>query len=237
MSEDTAARAYRELAGLVFADRSLTATLSRVAELTKDAVPGADDVSVTLIESGRARTVAFAGDSKLAAVLDERQYRDGFGPCLDAAASARTIEVADTSLPHEIYPEFAALARREGVWHTLSVGLPTAHDVSGGLNIYGHGTDGPFTPEAKAAAAGFAGYVAVAITNISLYHGAIEKVTQMQQAMASRAVIEQAKGILMNVKGVDEEAAFELLRKASSHSNRKLRDIARAIVDGAVRPD
>jgi GAF domain-containing protein len=235
VTEDRAAGAYRELARIVLADQPLNATLIRIAELARDAVPGADDVSVTLVQGGKARSVAFAGDSKLAAALDERQYEDGFGPCLDAAASGRTIEVLDTSASHEVYPEFAALAQREGVWHTMSVGLPSLQDVTGALNIYGHGTSGPFTPEAREAAAGFAGYVAVALTNTALYHGAVEKVAQMQEAMASRAVIEQAKGILMQVQGIDADAAFELLRKASSHSNRKLRDVARAIVDGAVR--
>jgi len=226
---------YRELATIVLADRPLTATLSRIADLTRDALPDVDDVSVTLVQGGKARSVAFAGDSKIAATLDERQYEVGFGPCLDAAATARTIEVADTSVPHELYPEFAALARREGVWHTLSVGLPTLQDVSGALNLYSHGERGPFAPRTKAAAAGFAAYAAVAVTNAALYHGAVEEVVQMHQAMASRAVIEQAKGILMHANGVDEEEAFALLRRTSSHSNRKLRDVARGIVESTGR--
>jgi GAF domain-containing protein len=227
--------AFRKLATIVLADQPLTATLSRIADLTRDTLPGVGDVSVTLLQGGKARTVAFAGDSKLVASLDERQYDIGFGPCLDAAATGRTIEVSGTSAPDEIYAEFAAIARREGVWHTLCVGLPTLQEVNGALNLYGNGGKGPFTAETKAAAAGFAGYAAVAITNTALYHGAIEQVTQMQQAMASRAVIEQAKGIIMQVHGVDAEEAFTLLRRQSSHSNRKLRDIAQTVVDGAWR--
>ncbi len=232
---DLAVAAFRKLATIVLADQPLTATLSRIADLTRDALPGVGDVSVTLLQGGKARTVAFAGDSKLVASLDERQYDAGFGPCLDAAATGRTIEVADTSVPDEIYPEFAAIARREGVWQTLAVGLPTLQEVSGALNLYGNGGQGPFTAETKAAAAGFAGYAAVAITNAALYHGAVEQVAQMQQAMASRAVIEQAKGVLMQAHGVDEDEAFALLRRASSHSNRKLRDVAHTVVTGARR--
>jgi GAF domain-containing protein len=232
MAHDTPT-AYGELARIVLADRPLTPTLSRIAEIARDAVPGADDVSVTLIQNGKARSVAFAGDSKLAATLDERQYEDGFGPCLDAAVTGRTIAIADTSVPDEIYPDFAALAQREGVWHTISVGMPTQHEVTGALNIYSHGEQGPLGPEAAAAAAGIAGYLAVAVTNAALYSGALELVAQMQQAMASRAVIEQAKGVVMQSRGVGEEVAFEVLRRASSHSNRKLRDIAQEIVDRA----
>jgi GAF domain-containing protein len=232
---DLAIAAFRKLAAIVLADQPLTATLSLIADLTRDALPGVGDVSVTLLQGGKARTVAFAGDSKLVASLDERQYADGFGPCLDAAATGRTIEVADTSAPDEIYAGFAAVARREGVWHTLAVGLPTLQEVSGALNLYGNGGHEPFTAETKAAAAGFAGYAAVAVTNTALYHGAVEQVAQLQQAMASRAVIEQAKGILMQVEGVDEDDAFALLRRRSSHSNRKLRDVAQTVVAGARR--
>ena len=232
---DPSFAAYRELASIVLADKPLTATLSHIADLTRAALPGVDDVSLTLLKQGKARTVAFAGDSKLVTSLDERQYAAGFGPCLDAAASGRTIEVADTTEPHEIYPDFAAVARREGVWHTLAVGLPPVHEFGGALNLYSHGQSGPFPPEVKEAAAGFAAYVAVALTNAALYHGAVEEVAQMHEALASRAVIEQAKGILMHVHGVSEDEAFALLRRASSHSNRKLRDVARAIVDGALR--
>jgi GAF domain-containing protein len=236
MSDEPTGPAYHELARIVLAEQPLAATLTRVAELVRDVVPGADDVSVTLIQGGKARSVAFAGDSGLAASLDERQYEDGYGPCIDAAAAGETIHIDDTSAPQELYPEFAAQAARLGVRQTMSVGLPTIQEVTGGLNIYNLFRDGPFTAESYETAAGFAGYAAVAVTNAALYNGAIEMVAHMQQAMASRAVIEQAKGIIMAGRGCTDEEAFDVLRQASSRSNRKLRDIARTIVDGARRP-
>jgi GAF domain-containing protein len=225
--------AYRELAGIVLANQPLDGTLTRVAELTRDVVSGADDVSVTVIRDGKPRSVAFAGDSELALVLDERQYRDGFGPCLDAAASARTIVVPDTA-GEEVYPEFARVAAENGVRHTVAVGLPTLHAVGGAINVYSRGA-APFSAEALSEVSGFAGYAAVALTNATLYDGALQHVAQMQEAMASRAVIEQAKGVLMQVQGIGDEEAFELLRRASSHRNKKLRDVAQSIVEGARR--
>jgi GAF domain-containing protein len=227
--------AYRELAKLVLAEQPLSATLRRVAELVRDVVPGADDVSVTLVEGGKARTVAFAGDSLLAPTLDERQYDAGYGPCLDAAVTGQTIHIEDTSTPHKLYPQFAEQARRQGVTQTMSVGMPAFQEVTGALNVYNLGRQGPFTGESFEIGSGIAGYVAVALVNAALYNGALEQVTQMRQAMASRSVIEQAKGMLMLRQGVDEDAAFDLLRAASSRSNRKLRDIAQSIVDGARR--
>ena len=227
--------AYQELARIVLADQPLTATLTRVAELVRDVVPGADDVSVTLVQGGKARSVAFAGDSTLAATLDERQYEAGYGPCLDACATGETISIEDTGAPHELYPDFAAQAARLGVRQTMSVGLPAIQEVSGALNIYNLLREGPFTDESHEEAAGFAGYAAVAVTNAALYTGAVEMVAHMQQAMASRAVIEQAKGIIMAGRGCTDEEAFDVLRQASSRSNRKLRDLARAVVEGARR--
>jgi len=234
MAPKPTAPAYHELARIVLADQPLTATLTRIAEVVRDAVPGADDVSVTLVQGGRARSVAFAGDSELAATLDERQYEDGYGPCLDACVSGGTILV-DTGVSHELYPDFAAQAARLGVRATMSVGLPTIQEVDGAFNVYNLLRAGPFTPESSEVAAELAGYAAVAVTNAALYNGAVEMVAHMQQAMASRAVIEQAKGVIMAGRGCSDEEAFEILRQASSRSNRKLRDVARSVVAGTRR--
>jgi GAF domain-containing protein len=231
---DPETSAYRELASIVLADQPLTATLTRVAELARDVVPGAEDVSVTVVRDGKPRTVAFAGDSELALSLDERQYETGWGPCLDAAAAGATIEIAHCGAGDTLYSDFAALASRAGVRHTMSVGVPAMHDITAAVNVYSRAEE-PFPPETGKVAAGFAGFAGVAITNATLYDGALQHVAQMREAMASRAVIEQAKGVLMQVQGCSDEDAWELLRRASSHRNKKLRDVARAIVEGTRR--
>jgi GAF domain-containing protein len=226
-----ATQAYAELAKIVLSAQPLGAILHRVAELAAQVVEGADDASVTLIEHGRFRTVSFSGP--LAVALDERQYDKGFGPCMDAAASGSTIVIEDTA--HEdTYRDFAHQALRVGVRHVISVGLPTPLPATdGALNIYGKGSRGPFSIEAREAAASFACYASVALANAALYAGAVEEVAQMKKALASRAVIEQAKGIIMRDKRCDADEAFMVLRNASSRSNRKLRDIAAQIVQSA----
>jgi AmiR/NasT family two-component response regulator len=62
-----------------------------------------------------------------------------------------------------------------------------------------------------------------------------EELEGLRAAMHSRAVIEQAKGIIMGATGCDAEAAFDLLRQQSQHLNRKLRDVAEEVVASAVR--
>jgi AmiR/NasT family two-component response regulator len=76
----------------------------------------------------------------------------------------------------------------------------------------------------------FADYAAVALANANLHAVTAALATQMAEAMASRAVIEQAKGVLIAEQHVDADAAFAILARASRTSNRKLRDFAEALV-------
>src|SRR5215213_8927482 len=125
-------QAFAELALMVVDDNPPEPTLRRVAELAKQTLDGVEEVSLTVVEGGRARSVVFTG--ALAVDLDERQYELGFGPCLDAAKTGQTI-ILDTSAVDSAYHEFARLAARAGVRHVVSVGLPLARRSIGGLNV------------------------------------------------------------------------------------------------------
>ncbi len=81
----------------------------------------------------------------------------------------------------------------------------------------------------------FAGYAAVAVNNVASYAGAVDEAAGLRTAMASRVVIEQAKGILMARGHCTADEAFDLLKRLSSHRNLKLRDIAQAIVEQAQK--
>src|SRR3954451_16457791 len=101
------AEALAELGRMVVGADSLDTTLRRVTELAKQNLPGAEDVSITVVEdTGKPRTVVFTG--RLAVDLDERQYRAGFGPCVDAAVTGQTLMV-DTDHT-SAYPEFGQVA-------------------------------------------------------------------------------------------------------------------------------
>jgi GAF domain-containing protein len=222
--------AFALLARIVMNEQSLGQVLHQVADLARTTVPGADEVSVTLIERGRPTSVAFTGD--LAVVLDERQYRNGFGPCVDAARRGQVITIEDTA--HcPAYPDFATLARRKGVCRTLSVNVPTRQGITAALNIYGSGVTGPFDRAAVDLAVSFAGYAAIALLNAALYAAAVTEADQLRQAMVSRAGIEQAKGIVMRDRRCTAEEAFIVLRDLSSTTNHKVRDIAQSVIDDA----
>jgi hypothetical protein len=220
---------HAELSSVALVGQPLGAALQQVAGLAVRNVPGIRDASVTLIERNRPLTVAFHGP--LAVALDERQYEAGFGPCVDAARGSRTIQV-DTDDDAGTYADFARLARREGVRQVLALGLPAVEQTHAALNLYAD--QGPLDGAARAAAAVFVDYAALTLANAAVHARSLEQVAQMKEAMASRAVIEQAKGIIMVARHCSPDEAFEVLSKASSTAGRKVRDIAREIVERAT---
>lgn len=221
--------AFAELALITVDSDPPERSLRRVAELAKQSLGGVEDVSLTMIEDGRPRTVVFTG--RLAVDLDERQYELGFGPCVDAARTGQTI-VVDHNRDDTPYREWARIARRAGVRHTVSVGLPVAERSIAGLNIY-KTAEGPFPSDFLEHAQIFARYAATTIINVTSYAKAAEEAAGLRTAMHSRAVIEQAKGILMARDRCTPEEAFDILIRLSQHRNIKLRDLARIIVNSA----
>jgi GAF domain-containing protein len=211
--------AFAELGRMKLGESDLQAVLGRVAELARQTLPGVVGASVTLVESDRAFTAAFAG--QLALDLDETQYQEGFGPCLEVAQSAGTVTVPDMAAETR-WPAFARQALAAGVHSSLSVALPLQEAVLGALNLY--------ATQPAVFARTFAGYAAVAIANAHLYQSTATLAEDMRRAMETRAVIEQAKGILVAQRHCTPEQAFELLTRLSQTTHRKLRDCAADLV-------
>ncbi|MEV4536516.1 GAF and ANTAR domain-containing protein [Asanoa sp. NPDC049518] len=225
-----ATEAFGDLGRIKLSDTDLNGVLAKIAELARRTIPGAEDVSVTLVRGSGAHTAAFTG--QLALTLDEWQYQQGAGPCLDAAAAATVVSVPDISTD-ERWPSWATAARGQGVYSSLSIGLPVQESVVGALNIYGTKPQA-FDDDAIALAQAFAGYAAVAMANAHLYDTTASLAHHMQAAMESRAVIEQAKGIIMGARRCTAEEAFAILVKLSQDTNRKLRDVAITLVNKAT---
>jgi GAF domain-containing protein len=218
--------ALAELSRIRLGTQPLQAVLEQVNDLAQRTIPGVSEVSMTMMHGGRPSTVAFSGS--VALHLDERQYEAGFGPCIAAATSGRTIQL-DLRTPDHVYRDFSEEARRAGVLHSISVALPVASEVVGGLNLYRF-DESPFTAAAVTTAETYAGSAGVAISNAHLYESTAELAANLRRAMESRAVIEQAKGILMVREQCTSEEAFTMLATTSQNTNRKVRDLAEEIV-------
>jgi GAF domain-containing protein len=222
----------RELSRVVLVDRGLGEVLEEITRIATSGIPGAESTSTTLIRGGRAYTAAYYGEMSLAA--DELQYREGYGPCMDAARGGVVLRIDDMEAEQR-WPHYVARTSAIGVRSSLSVPLPYQGGVIGALNVYSGQLAAFASPESLAAATDVAESIAVALTNAEAHHQLGEQARNMRIAMESRAVIEQAKGVLMAQQGVDAEQAFEILRAASQRSNRKLRDIAAGVVASTQR--
>ena len=220
--------AFAELARIGF-DQPLGQVLQQVADLAQASLPRADAISILLIEGEQARSVAVTHPA--AATLDERQHHLGFGPCMDAALTGQTVRVPDTADAHA-YGEYTAQARRHGVRSSVSVGLPTPQHTVGALNLFTFG-DQPLDDDDVALAQTFAGYAAVVLANAAMHTDAVDLARQMGQALESRAIIEQAKGVLVARLRCTPEEAFTHLSKTSQRTRTRLTQVAAALVAAA----
>jgi GAF domain-containing protein len=223
--------AFAELARLTLAEHSLDTVMETVARLAKSTVPGASEVSVTLLEKGHATTVAATGT--LAVAVDERQYARGSGPCLDSIAAGEPVRIDDMRTETR-WPGYARDARTGRGREQLEHPVPVQRELSAALNVYST-SEHAFDDSSLELAETFAAYAGVALANMHLYEAQSKVAEQLQAAMQSRAVIEQAKGILMGQRGCSAQEAFDVLVRLSQDTNRKLRDVAQALVDEAAQ--
>jgi len=215
-----------ELLSIRFEDASLEDLLNRYVEVAKAGVPGVDEASVTLVRGDKLWTACYTGELALSA--DELQYERGYGPCVDAGVSGQVMKVSDMRLETR-WPDYAAAVTKKGVLSSVSLPLPLQTDLVGALNTYSH-TAGALDQTVELGTE-IADHIAVAISNAVTYKESEKLAADMHAAMASRAVIEQAKGAIMAQNRCTPDEAFEILRVASMGRNVKLRDLAQDLVN------
>jgi GAF domain-containing protein len=221
---------HERLAGVVLVGRELPEVLTEIVQISRGAMPGADATSITLIRDDRAFTAAY--DGQIAMDADELQYERGYGPCLDAGRAGELFVVADMAA-EERWPDYAVHAAERGVGSSLSVPLPFQGATIGALNNYSVRSHA-FGEADIALGEEVAAFVAIAVGNAEAAARASDDVLNMRRAMASRGVIEQAKGILMERYKITAEQAFTLLTHASQRANVKLRDVAEELTSTGV---
>jgi GAF domain-containing protein len=213
-------------------DSTMEQTLTRVAELTTTAVPQAEFVGICMMVDGRIGTYIFTHPT--VQEIDRAQYDTGDGPCLQAYATGEVISIASTENPTR-YEKFCRVAHDNGILSTLSMPMQTtAHRTIGAMNLYAR-EENAFGADDEGVAKGFAMQAAFVLANAQAYWDARELHENLEVAMQSRAVIEQAKGMIMAALGCDEDRAFRTLIDESQHENLKLRDVARRVVEDARR--
>jgi GAF domain-containing protein len=217
-----------ELQALVLSTDSIDAFLDELAAVTVRAMPAAAACGVTLQPNGQPRTVA--ASDVLATQVDEIQYGVDQGPCLEAMRSGAVLYVKDLG-GEARWPDFSTAALGYGVRCCLSTPLRVQDVPVGALNLYAVRVDA-FDEAARAQAFAFAGYASGAVALALRLARQAQVSADLRAALASRAVIDQALGVIMGQQRCTAEEAFAVLRHASQQRNVKIHAIAAGIVEG-----
>ena len=225
------ARQLAEFSRRLLVAGSVADALSHVAVAAAEILPDADVVSLTLrLGDGKLHTPVET--ATLATELDSLQNLYDEGPCLDAARVPGPAyrHSGDLAVDPE-WPRFGPAAAALGIHSALSTALLPEGKVSGALNIFSR-TRGGLSAEAdRDRALLLATHATLAIASTEAIRLAELREVQLRNAIASRDIIGQAKGILMNRRGISADEAFELLRRTSQDLNVRLAEIARTIAD------
>ena len=220
---------WADLVQLLAAGRRPQDVLHDVAALAMRQVPAAEDCSITLVNGTSAYSPAAVSD--LARRLDENQFRLGNGPCLDAGTAGEILVINDPD-EDDRWPAYLSIATVIGLGSSVSAPLPLQQEVVGALNLYSSRPHA-FDETSIARAHRTAGPVAAVVSHVTTTQGVGETAEQLQDSMHVRAVIEQAKGILMAARRCSADTAFEHLRLRAHSRNQTLREAAVALVSEA----
>jgi len=217
------------LQDLVLESADVEDFLAELARHASASLSGPDNTvmcGVTLLRRRKAATVASSCPE--AARMDELQYRFDEGPCLAAAREQIIVHVPDLDVESR-WPDYVHAVREKGAASILGVPFELEGEAQGALNLYSNTPRG-FAPEAVDAAVSYAREVSKAL-RLAVRIGQLKDAKDnLEAAMQSRTVIDLALGIIMAQNRCSQEAAFTILRSASSSRNVKLRELAGNIV-------
>ena len=235
VSRERLAEVFVEVADTLVDDFDLVEFLRtvtvRAAELTDVAAVG------LLLADGHGQLQFMAASDEQTRLLELFQLQQHQGPCLEAFTTGIPVVNADLRQASPRWPAFAPHAARLGFRSVHAIPLRLRHRVIGALNLFG--TDaGGLDPGEVAVVQALADLATIGLLQEQAIHRAEVLTEQLQGALNSRVVIEQAKGALARAHGIDVDAAFTLLRSYARNHNRKLVDVAHAVlVDPASVPD
>jgi hypothetical protein len=216
-----------DLARTLTENESVRDTLESILALALRSIPACHAASVTVLDDKEQPSTIAATDEKTRE-LDRRQYLLKDGPCLDAARR-QVVNRWNLKEAEQRFPEFTSLAEEMGLRSYLSAGLGLAGRRLGALNLSSHDEDG-FSQLDEDLISLFTVPASAAIVVVGRYAQARDLAAQLEHALRSRAVIDQAIGIVMAESRCDADQAFATLSRASNNRNMKLRDLATEIV-------
>lgn len=215
-----------ELSALLLSTEDVEEALRHLARMAVQVIPDGPSCGITVVRDGHPATVVYTGP--LPRTVDEAQYARDDGPCLQAIRTRSPVTSQDLAVEHRWgdYPAVALAAGARGIYaHPLVVDGRAV----GALNLYALEPD-LFPERVRQVATHFADHAGVLLAAVFRHASQVELTGQLQTALSSRAVIDQAIGIIMAERRCGQDEAFDILRKASNDRNVKLRDVAQRLV-------
>ena len=208
-----------DVARLLQASTDTEVMLDEVVAAAVQLIPGAEEASISIV-TGRRHITSEHHSSELPRLVDRMQTEVGQGPCVDAAFEERTVRVPDMG-DEPRWPEFARHAHDLGVGSMLAFQLFVVGDNLGALNLFSR------TANAFGDASEQIGLLLASLAAVALAEA--RKDVQLSEAVDTRDLIGQAKGVLMERYSINAHQAFTVLWRISQASQRKLYDLAREL--------
>lgn len=222
---------FVELADTMVSDFDVTDLLQRLIEHSVELLDA--DAAGLLLSDQRGSLQLVAASTEASRVLELFQLQTEEGPCLDCFRSGQQVIVPDLRAVRDRWPRFSAVAEDQGFQAVHAVPLRLRDDVIGAMNLFNRDPRA-LTAEDLSLAQALADVSTIGILQErAIEHGEL-LVEQLQGALNSRVVIEQAKGLLADTRTLDMNEAFNRLRQMSRNTNTRLADVARALVEGRL---
>jgi GAF domain-containing protein len=225
---DALTKSMARLEGVDPVDTGLDAALE-LAVAETDGLFGVDGAGLMLIDADGVLCSTAASD-RPGGMLESLQEQFGEGPCVDAFLKDGPVLAEDLAADPR-WPSVGPLAAGHGVRAVLGVPIDLRDGPMGTLNVFAAHPRGWDDSEVAAIQA-YTRVIASLLRSAVQAHVSGRAASQLQRALDSRSLIEQAKGVLMERRGLDQQAAFELLRSRARSTRRRLQDVARETVGG-----
>jgi GAF domain-containing protein len=234
MREEQLARAFVEFSDTLVRDYDVVEFLSRLCQRSVEVLEVT--AAGALLTDGAKRLQVVAASTETVTVLETLQIQRQEGPCVDAYRSGRRVAVPDLRRTARRWPVFTPRALGAGMAGVCAFPMRLRADRIGALNVF-QATPGALDEAAVLAGQALADVATIAILQARAVEDAARLAGQLEHALESRVVVEQAKGILAERLGIDPEMAFTRLRRHGRQHGLHLAELARQVVEGSFTLD
>ena len=232
--EGQVAQAFVALADTLVDEYDMLDLLDRLVGVSVGLL--AADAAGIVLADARGMLMVVAASSDAAQLLEVMQLQSEQGPCLDAYRSGAAVSVPDLSVAAGRWPRFAAALTSMSEFSSVhALPMRLRGQSIGALNLF-HRTSGPMPADDLALGQALADVATIGILQERAIRRAEVVAEQLQTALTSRVIIEQAKGVLAHYGGLNMDVAFDRLRGYARSHNYRLTEVARRLVEHDLPP-